>query len=312
MKEVKPLFKYIGGKTWLKNHLRQELVHVLESTKIKKYVEPFAGGLGAFLSIYDLLLSHNIIDVTLNDINARLINLYRDVKNSPIELLDLYMVLEQGFAKTVPQAFFKLDAKKDKEEIKKILAKADEYYKKIRNDFNSSPISLETSAKLLFLQKHCFNGIYRENSSGQYNTPFNWDGKSFSRESVETKINDIKFVLDQFNITFSNESFADLSYQNEVAYYLDPPYINDDLIENKYNKDLFGFTQQKELIEKISTVSFIYSNHFNEKLMDEFNKYSLDLFVRKIERKNIIAASTNSRKNPKTEILITNIIDVFN
>lgn len=305
--QVKPLFKYIGGKTWLKNHLRQELVHVLESNTIKAYCEPFAGGLGAFLSVYDLLLNYKIKDVILNDINSKLICLYKEVKTNPTELLNEYIKLEESFKEKVPTYFFSLDPKKDKEEIKKTLEYAENYYKRIRESFNINTASVASSAKLLFLQKHCFNGIYRENASGGYNTPFNWDGKSFSKELMEEKILSIKSVLDKFNITFINKSFEEINYNKQTFYYLDPPYINQDLVENKYNKEMFDLEKQKSLIEKIHKVPFIYSNHSNDILLEEFSKYNLDLFIRNIPRKNLISASGSSRKNHKMELLITNI-----
>ncbi len=305
--KVTPLFKYIGGKTWLKNHLRQELLYILSANKVETYIEPFSGGLGAFLGIQDLLRQNGINKVILNDINSKLINFYKTIQKESNDLIVAYVKLENEFSSLVPSKYFSLNPKLEKIEIKEILKLAEDFYIKTRNEFNSNSNSVENAARLLFLQKHCFNGIYRENSKGGYNTPFNWDGKSFSKEFIEEKINAIKALFSKFDIIFTNKSFIELEYVSTNLYYLDPPYINEDIGENKYNKDSFGIREQKKLIEKISKVPFIYSNHDNKILLDEFKKYNLDLHIRKIARKNIVSASAQSRKEDKLEILITNL-----
>jgi DNA adenine methylase Dam len=304
-KKVKTLFKYIGGKAWLKDNLREEIIKLLALKKPTTYVEPFTGGLGAFLSVYDLLINAGIKTVILNDINPKLINFYKTVESNPEELIREYMELESEFFKTIPSKVKDLHPIKDKEILKKLLINAELFFKEIRNSFNKEKDILKSSAQLLFLQKHCFNGVYRENSKGEYNTPFNWDTKTFPEEQIREKILDVNRVFKHFNMIFSIGSFEYLSYIKDTLYYLDPPYINQNLVENKYNKDIFDLNKQKLLIEKISQVPFIYSNHENDLLINEF-KNKVPLFkLKKIARKNIISASTESRKTDKIEILVT-------
>lgn len=304
-KKVKTLFKYIGGKAWLKDSLREEVSRLLKSKTNKAYVEPFTGGLGAFLSVYDLLYSAGIKKVTLNDINPKLINFYKCVESNPEKLIQEYMKLEKVFSNNIPTEALSLHPIKDKEQLKKLLINAELFFKNVRNKFNEEKDVLKNSAQLLFLQKHCFNGVYRENSQGKYNTPFNWDAKSFSEEQIKEKVSDVNRVFKQFEMVFSIGSFEHLQYTKDTLYYLDPPYINQDLVENKYNKDVFDLNKQKMLIEKISQVPFIYSNHENDLLVNEFKNKVPKFRLKKIPRKNIISASTESRKTDKIEILVT-------
>lgn len=305
-KKTMTLFNYIGGKTWMKNHLREAITNILSNNKITTYVEPFAGGLGAFLGVYDILLENNIKKVILNDVNSRLINFYNIVKNNPEELIKEYVILENQYAKLIPEEAKSLHKTKDKKKLKSLLYKTEEFYKNVRNNFNSKVNNLDSAVYLLFLQHHCFNGVYRENSTGGYNTPFNWEGKIFDEEKIKSKINAVHDVFKKFEIDFSNKSFQNLEYNNETLYYIDPPYINDEeTIENQYHKDIFGLEMQKLLIKTLIGTHFLYSNHENKLLIDEFNKNKITINIKKIPRKNIISASNESRKTDKIEILVS-------
>lgn len=305
-KKIKPLFNYIGGKSWLANDLKQTTINILEKNKnIENYTEPFVGGMGAFLSIYDILLKYNIKNIFLNDINNKIINFYNNIINNPYDLINEYNLIENKFKETIPKKAFDLHKTKDKEELKKLLINANSFYINIREDFNiKNNINLKESIYLLFLQNHCFNGVYRENLKGQYNTPFNWEAKIFSKEIIEKKILEINGLFKKFNINFSSLSFEKLEYNNNTLYYLDPPYINEKTIENKYNKNGFDNEKQKLLINKIKTTNFIYSNHDNDMIINEFIKYNINYNIKKIPRKNIISSSNESRKNDKIEVLI--------
>lgn len=305
MNEIKPLFKYIGGKTWMKNHLRQELEHLFSLTKSETYVEPFAGGLGAFFGVYDVLLRNGIKNIILNDINPVLIAFYKQVKTNPDFIIKHYVSLENSFNKLIPLNIKNNIKTLSKEDIKVALKDAENFYLEVRDSFNKEKDVEQKTYKLLFLQKHCFNGIYRENSKGEYNTPFNWGVNEFREEDIKEKIQEVQKVFNLFNIEFNNQSYIDISYNRSNIYYLDPPYINDDILENKYNKDVFTAKEQFDLIEKIKDVPFIYSNHKNQKLLDKFNESFDEIHIREIKRKNIISSSAKSRAEDKIEILIT-------
>lgn len=306
--KVSPLFNYIGGKTWLKSYLIKE-VESLSNTKIDSYCEPFAGGLGAFLGVAELLLEKNIKNITLNDINKKLINLYCAVKDKPQELIATYIKIETDYKKLIPSDALLLHKTKDKIILKEKLKPAELFFQNKRKLFNKEEEQLSSASLLLFLQGHCFNGVYRENTKGEYNTPFNWESKTYTEENISKKIMNLNNLFRKFNIAFTSVSFEDIKYSHNCLYYLDPPYLNEDeLVENKYNKSGFSLEKQKELINKIKNVPFIYSNHDSNILIDEFNTIGKNVKIQKIARKNIISASTESRKKDKIEILVSSIL----
>lgn len=305
-KKIMPLFNYIGGKTWLKEHLKKEVSKILFEKKITHYAEPFAGGLGAFLGVYDTLIEKGVKNIILNDINGKLINFYQMVQNNSHELIESYIALENDYALTISEEAKLLHKTKDKLLLKKELLNSEKYYKKVRDSFNKEQKNIDSAVALLFLQNHCFNGIYRENSKGGYNTPFNWDCKIFTHEKISEKIMAVHELFKKFNIEFSNKSFEDLDFNDYTLYYLDPPYVNEiEALENQYNKDSFNIDKQKSLIKAIETTSFIYSNHDNEFLIKEFSNNNMNIEIKRISRKNIISASNESRKQDKVEILVS-------
>lgn len=305
--KVGTLFNYIGGKSWLKEKLRIEINNVLKNNKnINSYTEPFSGGLGAFLGIYDILLENNVKKVTLNDINSKIISFYQHVYETPDCLVKEYMKLENKFNTFLSEESRTFHKTKEKVKLKESLKEACQYYMEVRDLFNKEKDnSLENSACLLFLQNHCFNGVYRENSKGNYNTPFNWEAKYFSEEKIMKKITSVNNVFNMFEVHFSISSFEKIAFNVDTLYYLDPPYINEDITENKYNKEAFTVEKQYELIESLKNVNFVYSNHKNDLLDKKFKEISGRLEIKEIPRKNIISASNESRKNDKIEILVS-------
>lgn len=305
-KKTMTLFNYIGGKTWLKEHLKKEVAHLLGKKNLTHYVEPFAGGLGAFLGVYETLLNYGVKNIILNDINTKLINFYTIVRDNPDELVKEYVLLENEYVLTIPEAAKILHKTKDKVILKTLLKSSEEYYKKVRDNFNKAQTATESAASLLFLQNHCFNGVYRENSKGGYNTPFNWEARIYTEEKMREKVMAVHDLFKQFNLEFSNKSFQELTFNEYSLYYLDPPYINEiEALENQYHKDSFNVEKQKQLIQTIKHSAFIYSNHDNDLLLNEFKNNGIMVDIKKIPRKNIISASNESRKTDKVEILVS-------
>lgn len=306
-KKVSTLFSYIGGKGWLKDRLRLEVDNLLKTnTGIDTYVEPFAGGLGAFLGIYDVLLSNNIKKVILNDINVKIINFYNVIKETPELLIKEYMLIENAYRVLIKEETRLLNKTRDKIRIKAELVEACEYYMSVRKEFNDhETVGIKSAARLLFLQNHCFNGVYRENGSGYYNTPFNWDHKTFEENKIIKKVQDVHNVFKLFELQLTSGSFENIDFKENTLFYLDPPYINEEeLIENRYSKSGFGADMQLSLIAAIKPHAFIYSNHKHPLLLQEFNAFTVTPVIHEIGRKNIISASNESRKTDKLEILV--------
>lgn len=299
--KVKPLFKYTGGKSWLRDELRSAISQNLNQN-INTYVEPFAGGLGAFLNIYDILLEKNIKNVILSDINETIIFTYNSIKNESENLIKEFLLLEMEFNK-------KVDAKwketKDKNESKKYLKEAELFFNKVKKEFNlnKNNIDIRQSARLIFLQKHAFNGVYRENLKGEYNTAFCWSGSNML-ETIEFKVNEISKLFNQFNLEFKCQSFEENEYNNHTLYYLDPPYLNEENTEQKHYKNSFGIKSQLLLLNKIKDKNFIYSNYKVNLLLEEFNKFN-NIQIKEIARRNTMMSTKSlARQDSKIEILV--------
>ncbi len=147
-----PFVKWAGGKTQLLPEIRKHYPH-----RIKKYCEPFVGG-GAVL--FDVLQKSRPEKVLVNDVNAELINTYLQIKNNCGNLVEQLSEIQNKY-------------KSQSLEENKILF----YEKRIR--YNELKINrndaenLEKAALFIFLNKTCFNGLYRVNKKGEFNVPFN-------------------------------------------------------------------------------------------------------------------------------------------
>lgn len=307
--KIKPIFKYIGGKSWLRDDLRKNIKEILSLNKnINTYIEPFSGGLGAFVNVYDILKEHKIENIILNDINPTIIGFYKNLKFNKDDIVERLLYIEKGFQEVIPKQAFLLDKKKDKKQLKSLLIPAKKYYEHIRDIFNGiSECNVAKYSTLIFLQYHCFNGIYRENSKGLYNTPFNWEAKELKKDTIENKIDNIIKIFSNFKVVFKNVSFEEIEYnEGNVLYYLDPPYINEDKGENNYSKDGFDKNKQLLLINKIANSHFLYSNHNHSLLKNEFDKLLelKNLEINILSRRNIMTSKSENRGNLKEELLV--------
>lgn len=302
------LFNWIGGKKWLAPELNR-VYSKYSSRNIEYYAEPFCGGLGSFLFSIDKLSELGIKKVFLNDINGTLIRTYNHLKNDKEELFSIYKSLELDYLNTIPEEAYSLHKKKDKERIKILLNEANEYYKIIRKKFNDSKDNhnLLTTAMFLFLAEHCFNGVYRENNKGEFNTPYNWETGKVNFDSKKAIFDQYNDIFNNLNIEFSNLNAFDFlssleKYKNTLLLYCDPPYLNEYIGENKYNKEHFDLEQQIVLLEEMKKFNHVvFSNHF----YDIFIAYSVtnNFKYEKHFRNNIMNPKSNERKHKISEIL---------
>jgi len=152
-KVVKPFLKWAGGK----GQLLKEIEHYYPFAKgnITKYAEPFVGG-GAVL--FDILSKYNLKEVYISDINAELINSYRIIRDDIDALIKMLYTMQSEF---IP-----LDTVSRKS-----------YYNEKRERFNylkvngNDNINIEKAALMIFLNKTCFNGLFRVNKKGFFNVP---------------------------------------------------------------------------------------------------------------------------------------------
>ena len=150
-KAIKPFLKWAGGKGQLIKEI--ERYYPFNSGKITKYAEPFVGG-GAVL--FDILSKYDLDEVYISDINAELINTYRIIRDDVDDLIKMLLTMQNDF---IP-----LDTDNRKA-----------YYMQKRESFNDlkvnriESINLEKAALMIFLNRTCFNGLYRVNKKGLFN-----------------------------------------------------------------------------------------------------------------------------------------------
>lgn len=305
--EAQPIFKYIGGKSWMRETLRHHLGVVLQDATQKgktltRYIEPFAGGLGSFLSISDMLHQHGIKEVIIGDVSSGIITLYEQCFTDLASFQKVYWDLEDGFDKTVPSNW----KDGDKESQKLALSKANDYFKTQKKAFNAQKavnvFDIKYAALFLFLQKHAFNGVYRENGKGEYNTPFNWSGRSIDRAGVNKGLADWVAVMKGFpSVSFVRASYDVHHYDAHTLVYADPPYANEGGVENKYHEDHFDASKQIALINTLSVGSFLYSNHAVSYLETELTNVGATFVY--LYRKNIMSGKAETKGAEMKELL---------
>lgn len=297
-----PFLKWAGGKKQLIGDIDSNLPDDIKETKvIKKYFEPFIGGGAIF---FHLMTNYDIKEVYISDINPELILTYNVIKNNPRELLEILGDIKKSF-------------------IPKTHEDRKEYYLNIRNEFNKavpnfdfenySEEHIQRAAYTIFMNKTCFNGLFRLNRKGEFNVPFGryknpniCDVENIM--AVSKVLKDVKIVNDSF---LASEEFID----DESLVYLDPPYRplpNTDSF-NTYSKEAFNDDSQIELAQYYKRISekgakAILSNS-DPKNTDEnddfFDELYKDFKINRVFAKRSI--NSNGKKRGKiTEILVKN------
>ena len=149
---AKPFIKWVGGKSQLLEEIREKY-----PSKIDKYCEPFVGG-GAVL--FDILSKFQPKEILINDINKKLINTYSQIKNNCFGMIAQLTEL---------QSIYKNHSL---EENKDLFYEKRARYNELKVNGNNAE-NLEKAVLFIFLNKTCFNGLYRVNSKGMFNVPFN-------------------------------------------------------------------------------------------------------------------------------------------
>ncbi len=292
--KVHPFVKWAGGKGQLLTVLKANLPHGLGTT-ITKYAEPFVGG-GALL--FSLLSEYVFEEVYINDNNKELINAFSVIKSNCENLL---LKLE-----SFQNEYEKLDS--DAQQL---------YYYEKRDEFNNIPLnnntSLNKASLFIFLNKTCFNGLYRVNKSGKFNVPA---GK-YKNPLICDKENIVNISKKLQNVILHScdyhdvENFAD---KNTFVYF-DPPYrpLNITSAFTSYTENQFNDSDQIELAKFYKHLSnkgvkvllsnsdphnFNFEDNFFDDLYAEFD-------IQRITAVRMINSKADKRGNV-TELLIKN------
>ena len=300
MAKAKPFIKWVGGKSQLIDQLDMQLPADFGNWANVTYIEPFVGG-GAML-FYMLQRYPNIEHAVINDINPDLVTCYRTVRDNPKQLIESLANIEMAYL-----------ALKTEERRKDFFMAVRERY----NEKNLDPI--ENTTKFFFLNRTCFNGLYRVNKKGLFNVPF---GK-YSNPTIcdpETILKDsellqrVEILNGDFEATFEHA-------QGNSLFYFDPPYrpLSDTSSFNDYAKESFNDDAQirlKVYCDRINEAGFHFmlSNSDCKGKNENDNFFDVLYGAYPIER---VWASRSINSNPNkrgklTEILVHNYIETKN
>lgn len=227
---AKPFVKWAGGKGQLLDELDGLLPKDFSSRKGLVYVEPFVGG-GAML--FHMLAKYpNISRAVINDLNSDLITCYRTIKERPDELIDALGVLKEEYRQR----------KNEEERREMYLAKRERYNLHEAND-------VEMAALFIFLNRTCYNGLYRVNSKGGYNVPF---GKAENPLICDAQtLRADSELLQKVEIRCGDFETATSNLAAPAFFYFDPPYrpLTQTAAFTAYSKGGFGDDEQKRLAQ---------------------------------------------------------------
>lgn len=291
-KTVKPFIKWAGGKSQLLNDIRAKYPE-----KIDKYCEPFVGG-GAVL--LDVLANCHPKEVLINDINAELANTYSQIKNSVDELIEMLSEMQETFW-----------AKNDNDRKVMYLAKRERFNDlKVNGD---EQINLEKAALFIFLNKTCFNGLYRVNRKGLFNVPIGLYKKPPICDAENLRL--ISGLLKNVQIKCGDYSkCADFIDENTFVY-IDPPYrpLTATASFTSYSENEFGDKQQIELGKFVDEISAkgakVLISNSDPKNSDESDSFFDDLYsnytIIRVSAKRMINSKATGRGSVN-ELLICN------
>ena len=300
MAKAKPFIKWVGGKSQLIDQLDMQLPADFGNWENATYIEPFVGG-GAML-FYMLQRYPNIEHAVINDINPDLVTCYRTVRDNPKQLIESLADIEM--------AYLALETEERRKDF--FMAVRERY-----NEKNLDPI--ENTTKFFFLNRTCFNGLYRVNKKGLFNVPF---GK-YSNPTIcdpETILKDsellqrVEILNGDFEATFEHA-------QGNSLFYFDPPYrpLSDTSSFNDYAKESFNDDAQirlKVYCDRINEAGFHFmlSNSDCKGKNENDNFFDVLYQAYQIER---VWASRSINSNPSkrgklTEILVHNYIETKN
>ena len=292
---VKPFLKRAGGKGQLIKEI--EKYYPFENVKINKYAEPFVGG-GAVL--FDILSKFDLDEIYISDINAELINTYIIVRDYIDKLIHLLISYQEDY---VPL---------DTDNRKKYYIAKRERFNDIKVNGNEAD-NIEKAALMIFLNKTCFNGLYRVNRKGLFNVPMGayknpliCDEKKL--RAVSEKLQNVKIVCEDYK---KSDDFID---ENTFVYF-DPPYrpLTETSNFTAYTENLFDDEKQIELanfVERISNkgamVVVSNSDPKNTNKEDEFfDKIYAIHKIKRVEATRMINCNSDARGRIK-ELLISN------
>jgi len=298
---ARPFLKWAGGKTQLLNEFSKRLPGEFKKGKITKYVEPFIGGGAVF---FYLNQRFSFEECYICDVNEELILSYRVIKQSVKNLISELGDLESDYL-----------SKSDK--------KRESFYYEVRDAFNQKlperkfekdhSAKIERVAQMIFLNRTCYNGLFRVNRKGEFNVPF---GRYKNPDILnEDNLKDVATLLKTTKIILGDFSQCRKFVDDHTFVYFDPPYrpLNETSSFTSYSKNGFYDTDQirlveffKELDEKGAKIMLSNSDPKNENPEDSFfDDLFADYYIERLPAKRMINCN-GARRGDISELIITN------
>ena len=291
---LKPFVKWVGGKSQLVEQIEKMLPTDGEKV-LTKYAEPMVGGGALFFSI---LSKYNFEELYISDINAELINAYQAVKNDVDNLIAKLNEMQM--------LFLPMDENGRKY-----------FYYTVRERFNSTTLTEETAtekaAQFIFLNKTCFNGLYRVNRKGQFNVPMG----AYKNPTIcdDENLRNIHEALQNVTIVCGDYSLSKSFIDKDTFVYLDPPYrpISETSAFTAYNSDVFDDEVQIRLSKFIDEINLsgakIVLSNSDPKNVNEDDNFFDDLYknykINRVEASRAIN-SKGDKRGKINELLICN------
>lgn len=245
---VQPFLKWAGGKRQLLPELNKYI-----PLKYKTYYEPFVGA-GALL--FDLQPKKAVI----NDVNSELINCYNIIKDSLDELIE-----DLKKHQNIPEYYYEIRELDRKPEFQQLT-------------------QVERASRIIYLNKTCFNGLFRVNSQGQYNVPFgNYKNPKILDEVVLKAVHNF---LNSSNIIITNGDFEEVvrGAKKGDFIYFDPPYdpVSDSSSFTGYSLDGFSRDEQRRLKDVFDRLNkkgcfVLLSNSATDFIKDLYKDYRIEI-----------------------------------
>lgn len=275
MLKGKPFVKWAGGKRQIMKDIKKYI-----PDNYSTYYEPFVGGGAVFFELAPK-------KAVLNDYNKELMNVFECIKDE-IRFEKMCNELNHHEANHSEEYYYKIrDLDRDKKKFNKL-------------------VDYKRAARTIYLNKACFNGLYRVNSKNEFNVPYGkkekvntYEGQNLGIVHCILNFNDIELLSTDFEEAVKNAKKGDFIY-------FDPPYDSDTSTFNSYTEDGFGKDEQVrlfELFEKLDKKGcyIMLSNHNTKLIRDLYKNYNINV----IKAKRNINANGKKRGNVE-EVLITN------
>lgn len=275
MLKGKPFVKWAGGKRQIMKDIKKYI-----PDNYSTYYEPFVGGGAVFFELAPK-------KAVLNDYNKELMNVFECIKDE-IRFEKMCNELNHHEANHSEEYYYKIrDLDRDKKKFNKL-------------------VDYKRAARTIYLNKACFNGLYRVNSKNEFNVPYGkkekvntYEGQNLGIVHCILNFNDIELLSTDFEEAVKNAKKCDFIY-------FDPPYDSDTSTFNSYTEDGFGKEEQVrlfELFEKLDKKGcyIMLSNHNTKLIRNLYKNYNINV----IKAKRNINANGKKRGNVE-EVLITN------